>query len=333
MKFKQLIIIIAFLIPLALAAPPSLTDFHQFYGQINDLPEGFYTLKATVGLSTYETDVAADGKFGYSPTFKVRGNNGNEVQFILVSELDTELDLGTAIYENQKVEQLILQYPIGNGSEGSQPNNGGTTDTGGTGGSRDSRSTSSSGGTTPTQCAYNWNCGLWTLCSNGRQTRSCFRIDSCDNYPTLEIIQSAKPEETRSCGTSTSTTESGTCTVSTKRCLGKQLQQCSYDGKKWNTLQTCPDTCNSNTLTCEEGEDPDEEQPAALPSWIYFIIGGVLLLAILAVVIYWFINQRKYSPLKKYVQESKEKGYADGKIRSALINQGWDADKVDKYLG
>ena len=93
--------------------PPSLTNFQQFYGQVDDLPAGDYALKVIVGEDSYTTLITADGKYGYSPTFKVRGENGQSIKFMVVDSLGIETEVGSATYQNEAVTEMDLQYPRG----------------------------------------------------------------------------------------------------------------------------------------------------------------------------------------------------------------------------
>jgi len=71
------------------------------------------------------------------------------------------------------------------------------------------------------------------------------------------------------------------CTAGTKRCLGDSLQQCSGDGTKWETLESCVYGCDSAALKCKE-------KPAALPTGLeeipWTLIAGVVIVAALVVV-------------------------------------------------
>jgi len=73
------------------------------------------------------------------------------------------------------------------------------------------------------------------------------------------------------------------CTAGTKRCSDSNLQQCSSDGTKWDTIEACTYGCDSSTLACKE-------KPAAPPTvpgleeipWT--LIAGVVIVAALVVV-------------------------------------------------
>ncbi len=72
------------------------------------------------------------------------------------------------------------------------------------------------------------------------------------------------------------------CTASTKRCSGNNLQQCSADGTKWDTIEACTYGCDSSTLACKE----KSAAPSAVPGleeipWT--LVAGVAIVAVLVV--------------------------------------------------
>lgn len=64
------------------------------------------------------------------------------------------------------------------------------------------------------------------------------------------------------------------CTAGTKRCSGDNLQQCSSDGTKWETIESCVYGCDSSALKCKGIPAP--------PPWE--LIAGVVIVAALVVV-------------------------------------------------
>ena len=97
---------------MVIASPPSLTDFQQFYGQIQDLPEGSYTLKAVVGEAEYTADIMEESKFGYTSAFNVYGP-GDVIQFFVIDGVDLETPVGTIGYDSGAVTQYDdLKFPL-----------------------------------------------------------------------------------------------------------------------------------------------------------------------------------------------------------------------------
>src|SRR3989344_3335227 len=102
MNKKYLLLGIVFMLSLSIVIadnPPSLTDFQQFYGTVQNAPGGS-TLNARIGTRTFTTTIAADdGRYGYSPTFKVFAQSG-EIVFSVISN-GIETTVGTATYQNR----------------------------------------------------------------------------------------------------------------------------------------------------------------------------------------------------------------------------------------
>ena len=194
------------------------------------------------------------------------------------------------------------------------------------------------------KCRQTWSCRDWSDCLGGVETRTCSRIDECDEKLRTndigEIISVAKPSEQRACeGTVPTTTTPPTttltpvCQPNKQRCMGKQLQSCSLDGQSWQTKEICSGTCDSLTLSCRDGElIPPADKKGAIPAWLFPVLGALgFLIGIIAAVI--VLQQRKkYAPAKEYVSKSRARGVSDQQIKSKLIGQGWDAEKVDSLL-
>ena len=91
--------------------PPSLINFHQFYGQVSSLPNGTFTLRANVSGTLFTASVDTMGQYGYSSVFKVSGTEGSSVVFSVVNSLGVQTPVGTAIYQSGAVTNLALSYP------------------------------------------------------------------------------------------------------------------------------------------------------------------------------------------------------------------------------
>lgn len=278
--------LLLFSLVLAAENPPSLTDFQQFYGQIGGLAENFtYSLKANVDTRTYTIGII-DGKYGYSPTFKVYAVEPATITFYARDELGIETVLGTAEYSNKAVTRLDFQFP---GTEpeqaGDDPGDGGA----GGEGTDDSGSGTSSGGSTtsrterqvdPSSCSYNWECGMWSVCTGGRESRTCLRIDDCDSYnpEKTEIVQLAKPMESRVCFSAAGSAvgPAKVCQSGSKRCKGVNLEKCATGGSSWDILKVCDNGCDSGTKNCKTEAIEDEEDGSS--SLVFLIIGGIIVL-------------------------------------------------------
>ncbi len=352
---KWLIHIFLALVLVLLAAavePPSLTNFQQFYGTVSSLPSGSFTLKAKIGTIEVTTPIAADGKYGQAEVFKVTATGNPTIYFYVVSSLGAETNVRNVTYQSSALSELNLAYPAppvpsgggaepgaGNGTGAGAVNDTGTdTGTGTTSRMRRNETTrrNVTTTTTPTTCLQSWQCGSWSLCRDSRQTRVCYRVDNCEVLKTqgAVVTQIPKPLETQACleeEVAAPSLPQIVCTANAKRCEGMRLQQCSPDGTQWGLLQSCANGCDSLALECKTAPiSPPVQKP--LPVWIYYLAGSVVLAALIIIVLVSLLGKKKYSPLKDYITQSRIKGYSDAQIRSRLIDEGWPAGKVDKFL-
>ena len=288
---------------------PNLVEFQQYYGQVLSLPAGSYRLEASIGGRTFTTTVRADGKYGYSPTFKVYGTNTAPTTFSIVNDQGIKTVLGSAAHQNREVTLINMQYPAPAQSQATvQTNESGsvaqstTSDTSSS--SNHPRDTSLSPSSLPSQsCNQNWDCGLWSLCADTKQTRTCFRSDSCDQQlvegKVLKVVPTLKPQEERSCvgeltgeevGTTTSTTS--ICSALARRCRGTEVQQCSADGNTWQTIDSCEQGCDTTTTRCKAASVVPSSQKPETTLW-YLIGGGILI--VIAVILLVLLLRRKSS--------------------------------------
>jgi len=75
------------------------------------------------------------------------------------------------------------------------------------------------------------------------------------------------------------------CTAGTKRCSGSNLQQCSSDGTKWDTTESCQYGCDSSTLKCKTSTAGPGAGPGTSPamdSTMLMIIGIVIIAVLVA---------------------------------------------------
>jgi len=336
-------VIISLILLAVIAAPPILTNFQQFYGTVDNLPNGtYYFLKARLGNQSFSTPIAADGKYGYASIFKVYGSSGT-INFTVTAVGRSEVFAGTAAFESGAVTLLNLRYGTDSGrSAGNATSNASsaasTSSTDSTSSSRRSSTDTTSGILKPKQCRQNWVCGLWNDCLNGRQTRSCYRDDQCAALTASgavnETLPMPKPAESRDCEVSAAPAlgSQQICSPSSQRCLGQQLQECFYDGQSWNTLESCPESCDSLTLSCRSAALPETQQPFSLPVWLYIAAGALILIAIVGGMIFVVHKNSKYAPAKEYIRACRNKYISDSQIKAKLLGEGWDEKAVDKLL-
>ncbi len=350
MKFKLLfpvmfsLLVLTTVVAVTESDVPDLTNFQQFYGRISQLPQGTFTLKVQSGtLSPVLAAVAADGSYGYSEVVKVTGTAGDAVTFTIINRATgAPTLLGTEPYSPGGVMQKDWQYSGSVVVSNASVNASGDGNIGGSG-RRDStsRGRSSSGpvvssGLAPA-CLQSWDCGLWSACLAGIQTRSCVRSDSCDAQLARRAVSSItpipKPSEQQSCQPEKS---AGTviCPKTSKRCLDKNLQQCSNDGTQWITIQSCSEGCNSVLLVCRTSEEA--VQPSRKFPWVPVIAGGIGLVVVIGMIIIMArVRKKKHrlQPVRDYISTAKARGFSDEAIISKLAAQGWNREQIEKILG
>ena len=334
-KITLLVVLVIVSSILVAADPPSLTDFQQFYGRIDALPNGTFTLKAAGGTSIYTTPIATDSAYGYSPVFKVYASGNPTITFYAINQLGVERQLGTVAFQGGEVTNLNFQYPsdqITPPPDTNPPANQTVANQTASSVSDDDDEEPAPTGT----CLYSWICGLWTDCQNNIQTRTCLREDQCDQRleqgEIAEVIPTPKPAEQRAC-TETAQQSAAICSASTKRCFGLQVQQCSADGQRWETLQTCATSCDAFTIDCKEAAPISSQTQKPFPSWIFPLIGSVVLLIVIIILLSFILGKKhKYAPAKEYIEEARMKGVSDTQIKSRLVDQGWDGQQIEKLL-
>ncbi|MBI2145868.1 hypothetical protein HYU22_00835 [Candidatus Woesearchaeota archaeon] len=284
------------------AAPVPL-PFHHFYGHVNSLPAGTFTLRAKVNSVTLNsTSIDAEGYFDFSIN-TTETVAPLRVAFYVVRN-EQEVRVGTALYRNNSETELNFLYsaPPTTPSATTPPNETSTAN----------RSTTNqtvvANRTAAGNCTQSWECGDWSLCRNGQQSRVCYRSDTCDQQLAqgriAAVLPTSKPSEQRACQ-EPSVPVAQYCAPNSKRCLGLELQQCSADGTAWGTLTTCPNGCSALTLECksEIAAPPVQQQPSS--TWIYYLLGSA---------------------------EGRIDGMSDQQIKTRLLSQGWEEATVDKLL-
>ncbi len=190
--------------------PPTLNNFEQFYGSVTGISTTGFKLRAQIGTTQNETPIAANGQYGYSPTFKVYGQNGNTINFFIVNAQGAATPANTTElpYQNMATSRLDFSYTAtpgpavcGNNLREAPEICDGTdlasktclseVGTGSTGTLRCaanclafntthnfdiSQCTASTSPPLPTVC---WQCNDWRQCRNGQETRNCVRYSPC----------------------------------------------------------------------------------------------------------------------------------------------------------
>jgi len=342
MKLNALLILVLVLSLLSVLAenPPALTSFEQFYGQVTGLPAGSFTLKAKIGANVVGTTPIVDGRYGYTPTFKIVGNNGDTITFVVASSLGVETAVGTATYNNGDAVSLNFQFssvvvPQNQSPSSSNQSSSSSADTSRP---RSQRSSGNFPTTTPAgTCLYNWECGSYSNCQNNQQLRTCRRVDQCDLLKTQgkvkDILVLAKPVEVQSCSSSQviSAPVAKLCQPGFKRCEGQELQRCSLEGDQWVFQQLCSGRCDVLTFSCvDEASLPPT--PTGGSTVAYFGAGIAVLVIIIGGLVVLFYRRQKFGPIKHYIAESRQRGFSDSEIRSRLMREGWEGEEINRFL-
>lgn len=236
-----IILVLLTLVSVVLATnhvPPTLTNFEQFYGSVTGISATGFKIRAQIGTAPFvETPIASNGQYGYSPTFKVYGQNnqnGNPITFFIVNAqgIATPANTTETAYQNMATTRLDFSYAAAppdlipatcgnNVREGSEACDGtdlaGQTCTSNVGvGSTGALNCTSSCAFNTTQCTAStgtcWECHDWGRCRNNRETRTCGRVD-CTVPGALRV----EPADERFCPgnqTTSSSSSPSTCTMS-----------------------------------------------------------------------------------------------------------------------
>lgn len=264
--------------------PPAMFDFQQFYGSVSGISATGYKIRAQVSSAQFETSLAANGQYGYSPTFKVTGQNGQQINFYVIAPSGAATAIGSpATYQNRATTRLDFTYNApsqqqqqpppatvcgNNIREGSEACDG-TDLTGqtcasqvGTGSTGALNCTSSCTFNT-TQCTAAltncWQCNDWGQCRNNNQTRTCARVDC-----TVPDVLRVEPAQQRFCESNqtTSSTSGGLsiCTMSWEcgawsLCRNSQQTRICFRVDNCATLQV-----QNPGITITSTPQPSEEQ-------------------------------------------------------------------------
>ena len=113
-----LLTIILTIINVTADAPPSLTNYHQLYGQITNLPAGSFTFNVKINgnectPAPCSVAVESNGRFGYNPILKVTAQSG-QLTFFVVNAVGAAAPVGEAVtYQAGAVTYLSLSYQGG----------------------------------------------------------------------------------------------------------------------------------------------------------------------------------------------------------------------------
>ena len=163
--------------------------------------------------------------------------------------------------------------------------------------SSSSSSSTSSGGSS--SCLESWVCQDWNECTNSKETRTCLDENRCGTTIT-------KPAILRNC---------------------QESSLPSYLDDSEDNIDTSSNSFDSSSDFIEK----DEESSLLLPILFF---SSLILIAVIGGLVYLLYLRPRMVPtqLKDYVKEERQKGATDGGIKKALINSGWDTEKVEKAL-
>jgi uncharacterized integral membrane protein len=338
LKHLSIILLLVLSLTFVLAEVPTLTNFAQFYGTVEELPAGSFMVVAQVGGASHETAVGADSRYGYESIFKFTASEGAQITFVLQDDFSgNETVLGNAIYRDGAVTSLNFVY----GEELAEVEAVVVDDVdaadGGAVADADDVVDVDVVNESADVCEQTWECETWSSCRSGFERRSCERADTCDSQllvnEDIELIFTSKPSERRVCdeGDEREVVEQ-TCSPRTKRCSSDILERCSLDGSEWQTLEVCDVVCDAASLRCVAPKVAAGDDEGGLPSWVLPLVGSIVLLIIIGALVVVIVNRRKYAPARNYIAQSRKRGATNEQIKSRLVAQGWKRAKVDNLL-
>ncbi|MBP7708183.1 hypothetical protein KA107_00735 [Candidatus Pacearchaeota archaeon] len=137
-------------------------------------------------------------------------------------------------------------------------------------------------------CASNWSCASWAVCSSaGNQTRVCTDLNNCTS-PTI-----AKPIESQTC--MPPCTLNWTCTNFTPEICPKNQER----------TRVCTDL-NKCGVTTGKPTEVESCVYETTPVWIWFSLGGLVIIAIIGVIVWMTISLTKKTPPEKPFEDDSD---------------------------
>ena len=236
---------------------------HQFSGYVADGKENQNVFAQTEDL-LFDTPITVNKTYGQKKKFAVYGENNTIIQFFVN---DTFILNYTLLDGGNTELNLTIPSTVTTTDGGAQPAAAPSgSPSGGSGGSPGyGPSKETTLGEIPSNCYYQWSCAEWSSCFGGEQTRTCERVDNCDELsaanPSLTVI--AYPTDA----------ESKKCALPKKEAMPKTPAQ--------------PKITVTETVASESGAaEPTPEKKSNL-GLILSLIAGVLLLAAAGLLIWW----------------------------------------------
>src|SRR3989344_3122613 len=255
---------------------------HQFFGYVTDGKETQNVFAQTKDL-LFDTPITVNKTYGKEKEFAVYGENNTVIQFFVN---DTFIINHTLVDEGKTELNLTIPVTIKTTDGTPQPAAAsapsGSPSSGGSNGGGYGPSTGTSIGEIPSICYYQWSCTEWSSCFGGEQTRTCERMDQCDEFlaakPSLTVISYPKDAESKK------------CTLLKKETVPKTPAQ--------------PKITAPETVAPEPGAAEPTPEKRSNVGLILSLIAGVLLLAAAGVLIWWKMKPKgsigmAYPPLRK----------------------------------
>ncbi len=206
-----------------------------------------------------------------------------------------------------------------------------------------SNSANATSGSSSSGCSMTWGCSLWSLCVGSEQRRVCSRSDVCG----ASAIFSAKPEESKVCGSGTggtsSTGSSGlpvtSNTAVAETCFDGVLNQDERGIDCGGACKPCPEKKVAASVVAESSNT--------------LLIAGVSILAILVIglIVFLIIHKKKVaaisgsgssgssvltasiiSQLDFAYAKGEASGMSRGDVTAKLTEKGWDTEMLEEYL-
>lgn len=165
-------------------------------------------------------------------------------------------------------------------------------------------------------CPYLWDCSTWSECSTiGTQTRTCLRIDTCDQKlkekKVLSVIALPKPNEKKVCSAVETTNPPSTTPLPQK------------------FTPPTPPAAPKETIPVKEESS----------FWTYILILAIVVVLIAIGALVYFLKKGKGGLTEEVAQELSEtydkgaqRGLSEEEITEKLTTRGWDENILQKFL-
>ncbi len=205
----------------------------------------------------------------------------------------------------------------------------------------------SSGGGSSTSCDPLWDCGAWSDCADGKQTKDCYDINDCtlgtkkeERNCTVQEEPKIEPPVIDSDGDGVEDlidpfpNDPNEWQDSDGDGTGNNADAYPYDPSRWE--KSAVSETPSENITDHSEDGGFSIMWILLPLIFLVLLGGgggyYYYSTIMVKPVKPGIDPAIISGLKNYVTSTKSKGFSLQQIRGVLIGRGWESSIVDRVL-